>query len=344
MISTKRLAEFCRRAATSLHAGLDVRQVFEREALIARGAQQSHMTDIMQRIGQGATVTESMQAQHYFPTLAVEMINVGEKTGKLERVFRQLSEHYENLLQLRRTFIAGLTWPAIQLFGAIAIVGLLILILGLIGNMNGGHMVDVLGLGLMGVSGLMIYLSIVAVVLGALGLIVFAISRGWGWTGGLMYLLIRVPMLGKCLQYLALSRIAWALGMGIDAGMSAIESLELALRASQNIYYQSAWPAVSEFMEKRMPMADALRASGRFSEEFVLVLETGELTGRVPEALDHHAHELEDRAKALLRMLTVIAGTIISFAIMGLIAAVILRLGMFYVGMINKAASGDFDF
>ena len=82
MISTKRLAEFCRRAATSLHAGLDVRQVFEREAMIAHGTQKRRMTDISERVGVGTTVTEALEAQRYFPALAVEMINVGEETGK----------------------------------------------------------------------------------------------------------------------------------------------------------------------------------------------------------------------------------------------------------------------
>jgi type II secretory pathway component PulF len=290
-------------------------------------------------------VTEAMAAQRYFPPLTVEMTNVGEQTGKLERVYGQLGEHYENLLQLRRTFIAGLTWPAIQLAGAIAIVGLLIWILGIVGSMSpSGKAFDLLGLGLVGTRGLMIYLTIVGSVAAVIGFFVYSLSRGWFWTGPLMHLLIHVPMVGKCLQYMALSRIAWALGMAIDAGMSATASLQLALRASQNIYYSSAWPRIEQAMEDRIPMADALRASGRFSEEFVLVLETGELTGRVTEALDHHAHELNSRARALLTTLTVILGTVISFAIMGLIAMVILRIGMAYVGMINKAAEGNFDF
>jgi type II secretory pathway component PulF len=219
----------------------------------------------------------------------------------------------------------------------IGIVGFLIWIMGFIASMNGGTPIDILGIGLVGTSGLLKYLAIVAVIVGIGVALVMMINRGWFWTGALMHFLIRIPMLGKCLQYLALSRIAWALSMSIDAGMEAIASLKLALRASQNVYYSSAWPAVEAAMEHRVPMADALRKSGRFPEEFLQVLETGELSGMVSETLDHHAADLRARAEGLLKALTVMAGVACSMLVMLMVGLVILRIGMFYVGTINDA-------
>lgn len=334
MISTKRLAEFCRRAATSFHAGLDLRQVFQREAGIGPPGQRKRMADISRRVDAGQSVGEAMEPQRYFPPLAVEMIHVGEQTGRLERVLKQLAEHYENMLSLRRVFLMGIAWPLIQLLVSILVVGLLIWILGVIAGEGQG--VDMLGIGI-GARGLWNYLNIL-VFAGLLVIVpIVFIQQGFLWTAPIMSVLIRVPLIGPCLQYLALSRIAWALSMAIDAGMSAIASVKMALRASQNVYYTAAWPAVEQALERRCPMADALRASGRFPEEFLMVLETGELSGMVSETLDRHAADLRERAQALLRTLTVIAGMLCSLLVMGIIALVILRMGMSYVNMLNEA-------
>lgn len=336
MISTSRLAQFCRRAATSFHAGLDVRGVFRREAGIGPAGQRQRMADISRRLDSGEAVGDAMEAQKYFPALAVEMIHVGEKTGKLERVLNQLAEHYENMLSLRRVFLMGIAWPLIQLAVSILVVGLLIWILGIIADSNGGQGVDMLGIGI-GARGLWNYLNILVFASLLVVVPLVLIQQGFLWTGPVMSFLLRVPMIGPCLQYLALSRIAWALSMALDAGMSVGTSLNLALRASQNIYYTSAWPTVEQALEQRGTMVEALEASRRFPEEFLTVLETGELSGMISETLDRHAHELRQRAQALLRTLTVIAGTLCSLLVMGIIALVVLRMGMSYVNMINNA-------
>lgn len=336
MISTKRLAEFCRRAATSFYAGLDVRQVFRRESGIGPAGQRRKMADVSRRLDAGETVGEALEAQRYFPPLAVEMIHVGEQTGKLERVLRQLADHYENLLSLRRVFLMGLAWPAIQLGISLVVIGGLIYILGVIADANGGQGIDMLGIGI-GARGLWNYLNIL--VFAGLVVVVPAvlIQQGFLWTGPLMRILLRIPLIGPCLQYLALSRIAWALSMAIDAGMSAVASVKMALRASQNVYYSSAWPTVERALERRIPMADALRESGRFPEEFLMVLETGELSGMVSETLDRHAADLKERAQALLRTLTVLAGTLCSLLVMAIIAAAVIRMGMSYINILNDA-------
>jgi type II secretory pathway component PulF len=339
MISNARLAEFCRRAATSLHAGLDARQVFERESGVGPAAQRRHMASIAREVNAGVSVADAMRAERgFFPKLALEMVDIGEQTGKLDRTFGQLSDHYENIRELRRVFFTGLIWPGIQLAAAVAIVGFLIWIMGLLATLSpGSEPIDLLGFGLVGTTGLLIYLTFVLVCGLALWGVIFAFNRGWLLPGVLMPILLRVPVLGQCLTYLAMSRMAWSLGMAIDAGMDAKPSLELALRGTQNPYYASAWPQIERKMQSRCAMSEALRATQRFPNEFLETLETGELTGMISETLERYAIELRDRARHLLTMLTAFAG----FACWALVATIIIflifRLAMFYVGTIYDA-------
>ena len=77
------------------------------------------------------------------------MVGVGEQTGHLGEVFGRLAEHYQAQVKLRRTFLSAIAWPMFQLLAALVVVGLLILVMGIIGNMNGVP-IDMLGLGLVG--------------------------------------------------------------------------------------------------------------------------------------------------------------------------------------------------
>lgn len=339
MISTAHLAQLCRRLATSLHAGLDARQVWDREAKIGPVGQRGRMADIVQRIDDGQTIGDALEAQHgFFPPLTVEMVHVGEHTGKLERVFAQLADHYENLIRLRRTFLTGLAWPAIQLMVTLAIIGLLIWFMGAfdVQTLN-GKPVDFIGIGLKGTSGLIIYALLLALFFSGAAFFVFALSRGWFWTGALMPVLLKIPVLGQCLKLLAMSRIAWCLAMAIDAGMDAVSSIRLALKASQNVYYSSLASRVENTMLKRLPMNEALRETGHFPEEFLLSLETGELSGMVTETLERYADDCRDRAQVLLKTLTVMAGMGCALLVAALIVYLIFRMAMIYMGNIYDA-------
>ena len=97
----------------------------------------------------------------YFPDFFRQLFAVGEESGHLPEVCRQLADYYELRLQLRRTLISSLTWPIAQLIIALGVVGLLIWLMGAIPQLAKQN-TDLLGFGLRGNSGLLIYLAVLA--------------------------------------------------------------------------------------------------------------------------------------------------------------------------------------
>ena len=85
------------------------------------------------------------------------MAHVGEQTGTLGRVFQRLESHYRRQVQAQRIFLGAIAWPMIELAFAIFVIGLLIWILGIIAQRNNGQPIDILGFGLVGTRGLIIY-------------------------------------------------------------------------------------------------------------------------------------------------------------------------------------------
>src|SRR5262249_18099969 len=97
-MSLKNRAALCRRLATALTVGIDVRKVFAREAENARnGAARKRLTAISEAVAQGESLTQALaETDDYFPPLLHEMIEVGEHTGHLGEIFGQLAEHYDS--------------------------------------------------------------------------------------------------------------------------------------------------------------------------------------------------------------------------------------------------------
>src|SRR5688572_25212148 len=133
-VSNKELAQLCRRLATGLEAGIDVRKVWSREvAGRSSSSLRRRLVPVSEAVAVGRSVTEGLaETGDYFPPLFREMVHVGERTGKLAEVFRQLAEHYDHQLNLRRAFLASITWPMFQLTAAVFVIGVLIWVLGII--------------------------------------------------------------------------------------------------------------------------------------------------------------------------------------------------------------------
>ena len=329
-----------RRVATSVRAGVDARRIWTQEAERGSPTHRQQISNVSRRLAAGDTLAEAITAcGDYFPPLARDLIEVGERTGRLDDVLFGLAEHYEHLLDLRRTFLMGILWPGIQLCAAVGIIGLLILVMGMIGSGPSGEPVDILGFGLVGPSGLAVYLFFVVAFFGGAAWLVVALMRGWLGPKPLE-LAMRLPVIGGCLRTWALSRLAWTLSLALDSGMDARAAIRMALRSTQNSYYTSQMETVDRAILQGREFHEALRATGLFPDEFLNALETAEVAGTYGESLARLASDYRDRAKGAARALTVAA----TFAVWALVAliliALIFRLAMFYIGTIYDALEG----
>ena len=337
-ISTRSLIQLCQRVGTSLRAGVDVRRVWEMEASRGSATQRQYVEQIKQRVAGGENVAEAMRGcGSYFPPLVVQMVEVGESTGKLDEVLLRLAEHYEHQSQMQRSFLFGIAWPALQLLGAILIIGILIAALGFVADMRGGEPVDVLGLGLTGMSGALIFWTICAAFLGTIGFGVYAALQGKLGSAPLVFAM-GLPVIGKCLEAMALARLTWSFAMALDSGMPARRAVELALRASQNVYYSSHSQQVQEAIVAGRQFHEAFRQTGAFPDEFLFSLETAEVAGATTESLLRLTREYEDKARTAMRILTG-TSTVAFMLIVGLILVMLIfRLAMvLYIGPINDA-------
>ena len=210
-ISSTQLAAHCGRVATSLESGIEERKVWHREAERARGALAIPLSNIASRLSGGESIAEAIkESASFFPQLFLQIVEMGEATGKLPTAFRRLAAHYEHRVRMRRAFLTGITWPAIQFFAAIFIVGFLIWILGAIAETKGPAGYDIVGLGLVGDTGLTIYVVFWILVFAFIAGFFFLLRSGALRSRAIELGLLRVPGVGGCVRTICLSRSSTA--------------------------------------------------------------------------------------------------------------------------------------
>jgi type II secretory pathway component PulF len=340
-INTKHLAGLCRRLAISLESGIDVRKVWAREAsrpgsLIAR----RRIELVREGVDRGDSLGEALAATgDYFPPLFRELAVVGEQTGHLSECFAQLADHYEGHIRLRRVFLSAIAWPMIQLVLALGVIGFLIWIMGVIGQFT-GTTIDILGFGLVGNSGLAVYVSFLAVLGFVLFVVIRAMQRGLLWTAPLQIALVRVPMLGQAIQTLALARLAWSLHLTLDTGMNLRQALKLSLQSTHNAHFTRRQRTIDKSVAAGNSLYEAFAETDAFPIEFLDALHTGEQAGRLVETMKILSGQYQDQAQAAMRVLTIVAGSAVWAIIALFIILMILRIFSFYLGTINSALTG----
>lgn len=336
-ISTSSLIRLSHRVGTAVRSGIDARRTWEMEERNATGSLQTAVTAIKNNVISGGTVAEAMQAQNgFFPPMFVQMVAVGEQTGKLDEVLLRLAEHYEHQSSMKRMFWIGIAWPMLQLGAAVLVIGLIIWLTDMVRSMSRNDEADILGWGLSGVSGALIWFFFVGVLVGGIAIFAMALSRGLLGTGPVL-LAMRVPILGKCLEAFALSRLTWSLGLALDAGMDAMRSAELSIKAAQNPYYESSLLQVLAGLRANQEFHEAFRSGGVFPLDFLQQLESAELAGATNEALHRLAKEYEERARTAVKILTGLATAGVWLLFFGIMIYFIFTLAMKYVGGIYDA-------
>ena len=335
-ISSKQLAMFCRRVGTSIQAGIDVRSTIERESKTGSKAYKTRMVRIRHKIKKGESLTDAMEAEgNYFPSQFHRMVEVGEKTGRLDLVLTRMAEYYEQISSLKRVFFVSILWPCIQLAVALGVVGLLIWIMGWISS-NPKEQVDLLGFGLIGNRGLLIYVLFLNVVAFSVVAFVSAVRRGF-LLAPISNLLMRIPGVGPALRMMAQLRFARTLGLAIDAGLDAVNSTDLAFKSTQSPFFQRFADTVKREVRSGDEIHLCLARTGVFNQHLVDAVQVGEESGRLAESLESHASQMDGQVKVAFQSLTFFAAMAVWVMVGAFIIFLIFRLASFYLGILNDA-------
>ncbi len=328
------LIDLCRALRHYLGAGLTLRDVFRQQSAKGHAATRPVAARLSEGLEAGDGLDDLLKKESAaFPPLFTALATVGEETGMLPEVFRELEKYFQLQLRLRRQFLSQIAWPAIQLVAAIFVIAGLIWVLGLLGGEF-----DPIGIGTGG-DRAALFLVAAFGLLGALFGLYVGAKRVLG-AGVLDGLLLRVPLIGPCLEALAITRFCLALRLTLETAMPIARALRLSLHATGNAAFEAATDAAQKAVKSGDELTAALAKARVFPEQFRHVIAVGEESGRLTEVLEQQGEQYAEESERRLKALATGAAVGVWLSVAGVIIFCIFRIALSIAGVYEDAMKG----
>jgi type IV pilus assembly protein PilC len=308
--SLKDLAIFSRQFATMTSSGLSLlRSLAILEEQTEKQSLQQAIHDVRRDIEGGLSLSASMAKQEkVFPQLMVAMIRAGETGGFLDGALDRVANNLEKDANLRAKIKSALTYPVIVIcFSLIMISGVLIFIVPIFQKMFdglGGKLPLPTQI-LVTLSNQMLFIAPISVTVSVFGTIWFKrkLHDDYAWRLAFDKFKLRLPVFGKLLIKIAISRFARNLGTLLAVGVPIMQALDIVGGTTGNAVVAEAMKDVAASVRDGQPMSAPLVDHPIFPAMVTQMLEVGEETGQVSAMLDKVAdfydHEVEMATESL---------------------------------------------
>jgi type IV pilus assembly protein PilC len=301
-VPLRSLIEFTRALRHNLAAGLTLRRVMKQQSERGPLPLRAITSRISDEIEQGTSFEDALEKEKTaFPPIFVSLATVGEQTGNLPEILAELEKYFSLQLKLRRDFLSQMAWPVIQLVAAIFVIAGMIYLLAILGS---DPTYDPLGLGFRGERGALLWLVFCFGSIAALIGLYFLVTRTLKQKAVVDRILLRIPVIGPCMQALALTRFCLALRLTMETGMGIASALRLSMHATGNAAYVADTDLVRSGVRGGEDLEVALAKSNLFPADFLNIIATAEEGGRVPEVMRHQAEYYEDESRRRMTILT----------------------------------------
>ena len=142
--------------------------------------------------------------------------------------------------------------------------------------------------------------------------------------------MLKIPGVGKPLQILALSRLAWSMHLTMNTGMEVRRALKLSLRSTQNARYTDQIPTIDAEIAGGNSIHEAFLRAGGYPVDFLDTLAVGEQSGKIVESMGLLARQYQDRARMAMAALAVVAGVAVWALVATFIIVMIFHIAFFY--------------
>ncbi len=312
-VKLKDLAIYSRQLSVLIDAELPLIQSLNILAEQTRNKYFKHVIkEIREDVEAGSTLN---QAKRKFPSvfddLYCNLVASGEQSGSLDIMLRRLAEYLEKVVRLRAQVRQAMIYPSAVLSFAVVVV---IFMLWKVIPVFASIFLE-LGAELPFLTSMVLALSnfvqkyILFLAIGAVAL-VFAF-RYWRKTESGRKItdkfLLRMPLFGKLLEKVGLSRVTRTLSTLLSGGVPMLESLKITSSTAGNVIVEDYIMQARTMVAEGTSLRDAFRQKGRFPFMMIQMVGVGEATGTLDEMLaklaDFYDEEVETSVASLLSIL-----------------------------------------
>jgi len=325
------LCPFLRQLSTLEDAGIGILKTLDS---LRKGSRDHRLTSALDEMIAGVAEGDSLYSimnrhRDAFRPMVVELIGVGEASGRLEAVCKHLADYYEWLRLLRRNALSGMIYPiVIFVTGHLVFAGILsvgIFELFKTGSApgwdfsRGGDFLMKAGL---------VYAAIIVAY--------FVIKSFAAGSYALGSIQLGFPVLRKVFRKVINAKFTFAVRLLYASGVPLPEILEKAAASTGNDAYAARMKPAREMVVDGMSLTEGLAVTRLFDADYMNIVASGEQSGRLEQTFDKLSEILSEQAEFAIKWGVKIGVAVFYGAMLIAAGAFIIYFWMSYFGMMQK--------
>ena len=325
----KTISLFCKQFSICIKSGITICDTLNLlyEQILHKSIRNS-LISIRENVQKGNTLHLSMKKTiNVYPEFMINMIYLGEESGKLDIILEELSQYYEKEHRLIKKIIHSMIYPC-TVFITLMLVSLFLFVKVIpvfVENLNSLQgSIPLMTRIVLGISNFLcdnlLWIFLIMLIL------VFSSIEYYKTESGKLFFhkfKFTCPILGKVYKRLIYTRFSRGLNILIGSGIGLIKSFEIIHDVIDNNYFKLKLKMVLNDIKKGEEISKSLNSMDIFPEFFVAMIKIGEETGNLEQmflnAADifyEDAQENVEKATTLIEpiliiFLGIIIGTIV---------------------------------
>lgn len=301
LLSSYDVSLFCSQAVLILKAGIPLAEGI---AAIGENVQDAQARELIRQIGEeierNGSFYSALKHTGAFPEYMVNMVNIGEKAGKLESVMEALSLYYARDDRLRRRVRSAILYPLILVLMMAAVVSVMVVKVLPVFNdvfLDMGTDLSAASLAVIRVgTSIGQYALAVILILAALLIILLVLIRTEAGSRCILNLLEGFGPTRRLSDKIATARFASVFSMLLSSGYDTDEALELIPNILTNEKIIEKIKKSREAVRSGKPFVKALEEANLFPALYSSMIHLGAKTGSLDTVMSNLAEIYSDEA------------------------------------------------
>jgi type IV pilus assembly protein PilC len=270
-----------------LTAGVDIKTALE---LIVRELPKEKDKELFEKIKEdvvkkGIPLSQAMKDSGKFSAYEYFSIQIGEETGKIHTILKELSSYYHSMIKQKRQVVGALTYPAIMIATSIGVlVFMLAFVVPMLSDMykRVGQDLPFLTQVIIDISDFVLKYFYVGFILIA-GLVIFIFkNRKKEWYRKYSTnMILRIPLFKKLIQKIYLARFCNSMALLLGSRIPIVRALGLVKQMIDFYPIEIAIPVIEKDILQGIPLNKSMSNFNIFYPRMVSLIKVGEEVNRL---------------------------------------------------------------
>lgn len=331
-IPFKDLSMFCKELYFTLSAGIPmIRSLEIINGNIENKKLKAVIEELIEEIQKGRNMSDVLKEKDEIPNMFSAMVAVGESTGYLDEIIKDMSIYYDKQHQQKLKIKSALSYPKVLVaFGSLITVGLITFVVPTFVETitSSGGEVPLITRVVIGISDFCRnnFIILAILVMGIIGFKKYILDKNENFIYERDKFLMNSKKLGAITQQVTTARFARTFAILIKGGMGIIESIDIVSESIGNEYTKKLLQESKELVNVGSSIGEALEAKEVFPTLLTQMMKIGEESGNIDSILDQISEFYDSESDFAIKKFTSLIEPVVIIGLALVVGIVIVAL------------------